>query len=65
MTKYKGYTGKILRVDLTARTFKDDTLRDELVENYLGGEGLGAKILWDELKPGIDPCPPITSSYSL
>lgn len=58
MTKYKGYAGKILRVDLTTGTFKDEALRDDLVENYLGGEGLGARMLWEELSPGVEPLSP-------
>jgi len=58
LTKYKGYAGKILRVDLTSRTFGVEPLPDEFAEKFLGGEGIGAKILWDELGPGVDPLSP-------
>jgi len=43
-----GYMGKILRVDLTDGTFKDEILKEEDVRNYLGGSGIGTKILYDE-----------------
>ncbi len=48
-----GYCGKILRVDLTRETVRDELLDDRLVKNFLGGTGLGAKILFDEVPPGL------------
>jgi aldehyde:ferredoxin oxidoreductase len=45
-----GYTGKILRVDLsTGKVTSEDTSK---YKDFLGGTGLGYKILWDEVKPG-------------
>ncbi len=58
MSKYKGYAGKILRVNLASGSFEDEPLREDFVEKFLGGEGLGAKILWEELGPGVDPLSP-------
>jgi len=58
MTKYKGYRGSILRVDLTDETFKTESLRDKWAENYIGGEGLIARMLWEEMKPGVDAFDP-------
>jgi len=53
---YKGgYTGKILRVDLTNQTTKEETVSEELAKNYLGGTGFAIKYLYDELKPGTPP----------
>lgn len=50
---YKGgYTGKILRVDLTNQTTKEEAVSEELAKNYLGGAGFAIKYLYDELKPG-------------
>lgn len=50
---YKGgYTGKILRVDLTDQTTKEEAVSEELAKNYLGGAGFAIKYLYDELKPG-------------
>ncbi|MFX1297177.1 MAG: aldehyde ferredoxin oxidoreductase family protein [Promethearchaeota archaeon] len=53
-----GYTGKIIRADLTTGKIKFDRISEEFCEKYIGGYGFGAKILWDELKPGIDPLGP-------
>ena len=49
--RYKGYIGKILRVNLTDGTFTDFPLTNELAEKYIGGAGMAARILYDELKP--------------
>ena len=52
---YKGYTRKILRVDLTAGTVETEELKNGQLKKYIGGAGLAARMLYDELKPGIDP----------
>ena len=50
MAPLGGYRGKILRVDLsTGKISSEDTAK---YKDFLGGTGLGYKILWDELKPG-------------
>lgn len=49
---------KILRVDLSSGSTRDEIISDEEVEKFIGGRGLGVKILIDELKPGIDPLGP-------
>ncbi|MHA1266354.1 MAG: aldehyde ferredoxin oxidoreductase family protein [Candidatus Helarchaeota archaeon] len=54
----KGYTGKVIRVDLTSGKIKIDQITEDFCEAYIGGYGFAAKILWDELKPGIDPLSP-------
>ena len=38
----KGYTGKVLFVDLTQRSWHTETIPDEIYEDYLSGVGLGA-----------------------
>ncbi|MGA2083486.1 MAG: aldehyde ferredoxin oxidoreductase family protein [Holophaga sp.] len=53
-----GWTGWILRVDLTARTFRKEPFSAAFARKWLGGRGFAAKILYDELKPGIDPLGP-------
>lgn len=53
-----GWTGKILRVNLSARSVSAEDLCPKMAENYLGARGLGTKILYDELKPGVDPLGP-------
>jgi aldehyde:ferredoxin oxidoreductase len=56
---YKGgYTGKVLRVNLTAQTVTEEDLPLELAENLIGGAGFGMKYLFDEVKGGTDPLGP-------
>ncbi|MHB8910953.1 MAG: aldehyde ferredoxin oxidoreductase family protein [Syntrophales bacterium] len=50
-----GYHKKILRVDLTSRRVEVRELDDALLENYVGGAGLGARLLYDETTPDTDP----------
>jgi aldehyde:ferredoxin oxidoreductase len=53
-----GYMGKILRVNLTDQSIKTENLNSKLADEYIGGQGLGTKILYDELDPnvkGLDP----------
>jgi len=52
------YAGKILRVNLSNKTVKAEDTRKDVAQLLLGGNGYAAKILWDELKPGIDPLSP-------
>jgi aldehyde:ferredoxin oxidoreductase len=50
-----GYAGSILRVNLSSGEVKKEPLPDELVDNYIGGRGFVAKLLYDELPPNTDP----------
>jgi len=50
-----GYNGKILRVNLSSERVSTDPLEEADVKKFLGGRGLAAKILFDELKAGINP----------
>ncbi|MBL8967945.1 MAG: aldehyde ferredoxin oxidoreductase [Spirochaetaceae bacterium] len=51
-----GYTGKILRVNLTTgKISTDDTLK---YKDFIGGEGMAMKIMWDEVAPGVTPYAP-------
>ena len=54
----KGYWGKILHVDLTKGTVSPQFLDHDFYRQYLGGVGIGAKILWDRMQPGTDPLGP-------
>jgi aldehyde:ferredoxin oxidoreductase len=53
-----GYTGKILRINLTDQTIKKEKLPLRVAEDFIGGAGFGIKLLYDEVKPGIDPLSP-------
>jgi len=52
------YAGKILRVNLTTGKISEEPLKEDLVKAFVGGRGLGAKYLFDEISPGIDPLSP-------
>jgi aldehyde:ferredoxin oxidoreductase len=52
------YMGKLLYVDLSAGTSSEIPLDPRLAENYVGGKGFGAKILYDLLPAGCDPLSP-------
>ncbi|MDI6732831.1 MAG: aldehyde ferredoxin oxidoreductase family protein [Planctomycetota bacterium] len=49
------YGGKILRVNLSNDKISIEPLPEKLVSDYIGGRGFSARILYDELKTGIDP----------
>ena len=53
-----GWMGKLLEVDLTTSTVQERPLDMDMARQYLGGRGLGARLLWDEVGPGIDPLSP-------
>jgi aldehyde:ferredoxin oxidoreductase len=50
-----GWTGLFLNVDLSKSKAAAKEYDESLALNFLGGRGFAAKILWDELKQGIDP----------
>jgi aldehyde:ferredoxin oxidoreductase len=57
MVKYGGWAGKALRVDLsTGRIWTEDTV--EWYKDYLGGTGIGYKVMWDEVPAGTKPLDP-------
>jgi len=58
LVDYKGYVGKILRVDLSRGKSSEQTIDNEFAEKWVGGRGFIAKILYDELRPKIDPLGP-------
>jgi aldehyde:ferredoxin oxidoreductase len=51
----KGIFGKVLEIDLSSGKTKMITLKDEMFEKYLGGRGLGIRLLYDMLPPKTDP----------
>ncbi len=53
-----GYMGKYLDINLTTEHILEKKLELELAEKYVGGKGLGAKILYDQLAPKVDPLSP-------
>ena len=58
MSNYYGYVGKALYIDLTNNKIEKEPLDKKLIENFVGGSGFGHKLIYDLLKPGIDPLSP-------
>ena len=53
MSESYAYAGQILRVDLSAGETWADPFSPEDRRKYVGGVGLGAKILWEEVPPEV------------
>jgi aldehyde:ferredoxin oxidoreductase len=53
-----GFAGKIVRVNLTNGSVKEEVFDQAMARNQIGGRGIGAKILFTELAPGVDPLGP-------
>ena len=56
--EYYGYMGKTLFVDLSSGDIREEPLDANLVKKFVGGPGIGYRILFDMLKPGTDPLSP-------
>ena len=52
--RQKSYGGKFLRVDLTSGRIWPEQLDEEIYRKHLGGTGYGAKVLYDEVPPGVE-----------
>jgi aldehyde:ferredoxin oxidoreductase len=53
-----GWLGRALRVNLTEKKHRIENLEPELLTKFIGGRGLGVKVLSDEIEPTIDPLAP-------
>jgi len=53
-----GYSGKILRVELTTKQVNIEPLNMELARSYLSGRGLAGRILTDEVSSNADALSP-------
>lgn len=54
----KGVCGRLLEIDLSKGKTKDRAISEEIFEKYLGGRGLGARLLFDMLPARTDPLSP-------
>ena len=50
--------GKILSVDLTKGETREEPLRFDWAEQFIGGKGLGIRYLYNLIRPGTDPFAP-------
>lgn len=54
----RGFMGKMLWVDLSRNKLEDEALDEGLGRQFIGGYGLGARILFSRQKAGVDPLGP-------
>jgi aldehyde:ferredoxin oxidoreductase len=53
-----GYMGSILNVNLAESKIETEKLDDDLCRDFIGGYGIGAKLLYDRIPSGADPLGP-------
>jgi aldehyde:ferredoxin oxidoreductase len=54
----EGWAGKILDVNLSDKSIKSYPLDMDMAHQYIGGRGLGARLLWDLVGPEVEPLSP-------
>jgi aldehyde:ferredoxin oxidoreductase len=52
------YSGKLLRINLSDTTSNEEEIPTQFNKKFISARGLGAKYLYDELSPNIDPLSP-------
>ncbi|KZL90709.1 aldehyde ferredoxin oxidoreductase family protein [Clostridium magnum] len=53
-----GYNGKVLRLNLTNKTYAIEQLKIDEAKKFIGARGLGVKTLLNEVDPKVDPLSP-------
>ena len=53
-----GYMGTILWVDLGSGAIRHEALDPEMARDFVGGYGIGARLLYDRMPAGADPLGP-------
>src|SRR5512147_1739965 len=53
-----GWAGKILDIDLSSGAIKTYPLDEKIAHLFVGGRGLGARLLWNEVGPEVDALAP-------
>ncbi len=51
----KGYSQKLLRINLTTNKISTETIPDNVISSFIGGDGFLAYYMYKELKSEIDP----------
>jgi aldehyde:ferredoxin oxidoreductase len=54
----KGYNGKVLFVNLSTGSTEEEAIPEKVYRDFIGGQGLGVKILYERMKPKVDPLGP-------
>lgn len=53
-----GWTGKTVTIDLTDGKITENQSDPDILHSFIGGRGLGVKLYYDSVPPGLDPlCP--------
>jgi len=50
-----GFYNKVLKVDVSQRSFEEEPIDDEVYRQLLGGKGLGTYLLLNNTRAGLDP----------
>jgi aldehyde:ferredoxin oxidoreductase len=58
MSQLGGYMGRFLNVNLSTGTLEDERPPESLLRDFIGGYGLGARVLYERMSPGVDPLGP-------
>jgi len=53
-----GWMGKVVEVDLASGRVTSRALDEKMARLFLGGRGLGARLLWDIVDPKVEPLSP-------
>ena len=54
----KGMNNKLLEISLTKQEVNELNISDEILSYFIGGRGLGVKLLVDRIPPKVDPLSP-------
>jgi len=52
------YSGKVLFVDLTEGRIEEAKLAENIYREFIGGNGLGVRVLYERVKGGVDALGP-------
>lgn len=53
-----GFEGKMLEVNLSSGKTSKSTIDKDVLRKYIGGSGLAAKLMFDRVRPDVDPLSP-------
>lgn len=53
-----GYLGRMLFVNLSDGKTRTEELSEDLAKNFIGGYGIGSRIIYERMKAGVDPLGP-------
>ena len=60
-----GFEGKMLEVNLSKGSISKSTVSKDIIRKYIGGSGLGAKLMFDRVDPKVDALSPQNTLFIL